>query len=147
MAQNLCVAPLVGAWIEICGSVTKYSRNSVAPLVGAWIEIIMPSVSLPELHVAPLVGAWIEIKVKSLSLYLDTVAPLVGAWIEIFSRQRVTCLLECRSRGGLVVVNFCSCRRKVCCCGGGLVGAWIEIMYEFFHILSCNGRSPRGSVD
>ena len=33
------VAPLVGAWIEICGSVTKYSRNSVAPLVGAWIEI------------------------------------------------------------------------------------------------------------
>ena len=55
----------------------------VAPLVGAWIEICQYSVCCEELSVAPLVGAWIEIGFR---LYLSCsigVAPLVGAWIEI----------------------------------------------------------------
>ena len=35
-----CVAPLVGAWIEIDGTSEKLKIGEVAPLVGAWIEII-----------------------------------------------------------------------------------------------------------
>ena len=47
------VAPLVGAWIEICCLTELYIEITVAPLVGAWIEIIMlcvvivPILSLP----------------------------------------------------------------------------------------------------
>ena len=33
------VAPLVGAWIEICRRVINQPHVKVAPLVGAWIEI------------------------------------------------------------------------------------------------------------
>ena len=33
------VAPLVGAWIEMCFATTRYCNLCVAPLVGAWIEI------------------------------------------------------------------------------------------------------------
>ena len=33
------VAPLVGAWIEICRFRSVGSGGLVAPLVGAWIEI------------------------------------------------------------------------------------------------------------
>ena len=37
---SLCaVAPLVGAWIEIDGTVSLDDVTVVAPLVGAWIEI------------------------------------------------------------------------------------------------------------
>ena len=57
-----CVAPLVGAWIEIrylcrcdCG------KEIVAPLVGAWIEMARWRIIRQWLFVAPLVGAWIEI--------------------------------------------------------------------------------------
>ena len=39
----------------------KPSRNCVAPLVGAWIEIEDLSGLIEYLMVAPLVGAWIEI--------------------------------------------------------------------------------------
>ena len=35
------VAPLVGAWIEICKFANKPLTLLVAPLVGAWIEIEM----------------------------------------------------------------------------------------------------------
>ena len=34
-----CVAPLVGAWIEIINSYKQIASPTVAPLVGAWIEI------------------------------------------------------------------------------------------------------------
>ena len=34
------VAPLVGAWIEICVTPSAPLSNAVAPLVGAWIEIV-----------------------------------------------------------------------------------------------------------
>ena len=34
-----CVAPLVGAWIEIRPNLFYCCRVRVAPLVGAWIEI------------------------------------------------------------------------------------------------------------
>ena len=36
-----CVAPLVGAWIEIVFLQSCKQPCSVAPLVGAWIEISM----------------------------------------------------------------------------------------------------------
>ena len=38
-----CVAPLVGAWIEIIGFEKSFATSSVAPLVGAWIEILFIS--------------------------------------------------------------------------------------------------------
>ena len=37
--QGRCVAPLVGAWIEIIISKAMKKADEVAPLVGAWIEI------------------------------------------------------------------------------------------------------------
>ncbi len=55
------VAPLVGAWIEICTGLFEYRSNEVAPLVGAWIEIAGSPIAALIAAVAPLVGAWIEI--------------------------------------------------------------------------------------
>ena len=55
------VAPLVGAWIEICNYLFYPYQMMVAPLVGAWIEIIRAKAGWLEKIVAPLVGAWIEI--------------------------------------------------------------------------------------
>ena len=37
--RSRCVAPLVGAWIEIDAVDTLKMLLKVAPLVGAWIEI------------------------------------------------------------------------------------------------------------
>ena len=56
-----CVAPFVGAWIEIveCSNLTV--GKEVAPFVGAWIEITGLNSTDSNLHVAPFVGAWIEI--------------------------------------------------------------------------------------
>ena len=36
---GICVAPLVGAWIEIDEYEQLFEEATVAPLVGAWIEI------------------------------------------------------------------------------------------------------------
>ena len=33
------VAPLAGAWIEICEQIADLNEYSVAPLAGAWIEM------------------------------------------------------------------------------------------------------------
>ena len=55
------VAPLVGAWIEIDGTITLGVTDWVAPLVGAWIEIGGILHMRRSDRVAPLVGAWIEI--------------------------------------------------------------------------------------
>ena len=63
--------------------VNEYGQDPVAPLVGAWIEICFLSFSHLPVFVAPLVGAWIEIHIDMLSIPLILVAPLVGAWIEI----------------------------------------------------------------
>ena len=40
LSVRLKVAPLVGAWIEICMELNVSAQDIVAPLVGAWIEII-----------------------------------------------------------------------------------------------------------
>ena len=61
------------------------NENTVAPLVGAWIEICQYSVCCEELSVAPLVGAWIEISEAPPIISFPPVAPLVGAWIEILN--------------------------------------------------------------
>ena len=58
----MLVAPLVGAWIEICVSRFMSIAHAVAPLVGAWIEISLLSPVALRHFVAPLVGAWIEIQ-------------------------------------------------------------------------------------
>ena len=34
------VAPLAGAWVEICGVRQAGAGEPVAPLAGAWVEII-----------------------------------------------------------------------------------------------------------
>ena len=39
--MSLCVAPLVGAWIEIVWYDCFFGYEYVAPLVGAWIEILL----------------------------------------------------------------------------------------------------------
>ena len=39
MLRSQKVAPLVGAWIEICNEQRRHRKEWVAPLVGAWIEI------------------------------------------------------------------------------------------------------------
>ena len=41
--QESCVAPLVGAWIEIFVLKDESIVGGVAPLVGAWIEIQLHS--------------------------------------------------------------------------------------------------------
>ena len=99
-----CVAPRVGAWIEIChmaalptGSLSlpvwerglKYvtnrmiERDNVAPRVGAWIEMKKARRDYNLGVVAPRVGAWIEIYVDDNGHGTAMVAPRVGAWIEI----------------------------------------------------------------
>ena len=37
--KTVAVAPLAGAWIEICSCVPYSTHFIVAPLAGAWIEI------------------------------------------------------------------------------------------------------------
>ena len=52
----------MGAWIEIHTHHPLFTTLCVAPLVGAWIEIMhMPCSYIGLIPVAPLVGAWIEI--------------------------------------------------------------------------------------
>ena len=59
------VAPLAGAWIEICRKLKFYVRMCVAPLAGAWIEITVESRKPASIYVAPLAGAWIEMFLRS----------------------------------------------------------------------------------
>ena len=83
MCKESCVAPLVGAWIEIYGLNTGIPMTSVAPLVGAWIEIKECNEYAKLYRSLP---SW-ERGLKSNSTrsftWIAAVAPLVGAWIEI----------------------------------------------------------------
>ena len=55
------VAPLAGAWIEICYYLIEQAKAmGVAPLAGAWIEIFGRAYLATPSTVAPLAGAWIE---------------------------------------------------------------------------------------
>ena len=74
----------------------------VAPLVGAWIEICQYSVCCEELSVAPLVGAWIEMLPRSKYCMDEAVAPLVGAWIEIGNTTTIASGIGSRSPRGSV---------------------------------------------
>ena len=65
--------------------------HCVAPLVGAWIEIITIGVLIDCQKVAPLVGAWIEMSTMCVKSQYRCVAPLVGAWIEIRILLKVPC--------------------------------------------------------
>ena len=77
----------MGAWIEIDDPEKRLCADRcVAPLVGAWIEIRKRKRKCLKCFVAPLVGAWIEISENlNFPIRSSLVAPLVGAWIEIFS--------------------------------------------------------------
>ena len=57
----------------------------VAPLAGAWIEILYNSRLIVFPPVAPLAGAWIEILHPYRRRVCSRVAPLAGAWIEMFA--------------------------------------------------------------
>ena len=141
----------MGAWIEILLTCIPFAICCVAPFVGAWIEMrtikrrqpkammslpswerglkfLLRHHSLVNLCVAPFVGAWIEIHLsgtsgrtlpslpswerglKSSGIFTNPspagVAPFVGAWIEIFSAEWT----------GMVKVV------------APFVGAWIEII-------------------
>ena len=95
----------MGAWIEILVYMCDVAQKCVAPFVGAWIEILdvfqnnFYDASLPSWErglkllqrlirqvmgkVAPFVGAWIEMRDAWKMAYTAGVAPFVGAWIEI----------------------------------------------------------------
>ena len=119
-----CVAPLVGAWIEILRFKTANKKIAVAPLVGAWIEIYAHKRRCRENIVAPLVGAWIEIFCQSAAISKKKVAPLVGAWIEISSS-----FLNSAHRGSLL--------------------SWERGLKYLLQLVKQNrySRSSRGSVD
>ena len=51
---RFCVAPLVGAWIEILNAVPTYLNTPVAPLVGAWIEIVAETEGIVSTESLPL---------------------------------------------------------------------------------------------
>ena len=55
----------------------------VAPYMGAWIEISTMHHCSHERHVAPYMGAWIEIELGKGENWTIVVAPYMGAWIEI----------------------------------------------------------------
>ena len=58
---TFAVAPLAGAWVEICRLYTISTTYFVAPLAGAWVEIPMYRPLCRCFMVAPLAGAWVEI--------------------------------------------------------------------------------------
>ena len=71
----------------------KESTACVAPLVGAWIEIMKSALGGIICTVAPLVGAWIEMYINVCVINRTKVAPLVGAWIEIVTAAAYSCTL------------------------------------------------------
>jgi len=80
-----CVAPRVGAWIEI-RPVGRRGRVTASHPV--WVRGLKSCATWPHLIstlVAPRVGAWIEINVRLEEDAHHEVAPRVGAWIEIMT--------------------------------------------------------------
>ena len=58
ISLNACVAPHIGAWIEIiCESDSLIRRVQVAPHIGAWIEIMLGEELSQQAVVAPHAGA------------------------------------------------------------------------------------------
>ena len=75
---------------------------SVAPLAGAWIEICRLEIFGIRFDVAPLAGAWIEIIISAKNIIPSPVAPLAGAWIEIFRAFQTASVRNGRSPRGSV---------------------------------------------
>ena len=96
------VAPLAGAWIEICTLKRKANgKRIVAPLAGAWIEI--ESADRAESAEQSLPSRERGLKyLEILRVVFRKVAPLAGAWIEITYRHWLSGLLKCRSPRGSV---------------------------------------------
>ena len=169
MACKPIVAPLVGAWIEICQYSVCCEELSVAPLVGAWIEIGFRLYLSCSIGVAPLVGAWIEMMLSPKRFPEPVVAPLVGAWIEISKgmsasewikslpswERGLKCFQDLSTvwmrlslpsweRGLKYLMLDCGLRRQEV---APLVGAWIEIFLSSSGLPPICCRSPRGSAD
>ena len=82
--EQTTVAPLAGAWIEICifgGS--KEIKPSSLPSRERGLKSSDHGEVWGSLDVAPLAGAWIEMAVFARIRVTAPVAPLAGAWIEI----------------------------------------------------------------
>ncbi len=59
-AQDWCVAPFTGAWIETRRKDLAAPVSRVAPFTGAWIETRNLRELARSTGVAPFTGAWIE---------------------------------------------------------------------------------------
>ena len=79
------VAPLAGAWIEICSDVGTPSCVMSLPSRERGLKYTSKIAASGRFRVAPLAGAWIEITCDTDCSITKLVAPLAGAWIEILS--------------------------------------------------------------
>ena len=100
MACKPIVAPLVGAWIEICQYSVCCEELSVAPLVGAWIEIGNTTTIASGIGSLPSWERGLKYLMLDCGLRRQEVAPLVGAWIEIFLSSSGLPPICCRSPRG-----------------------------------------------
>ena len=170
-APSFSVAPLVGAWIEICIFGLLFEFFVVAPLVGAWIEIITVHDRHVNDYVAPLVGAWIEINV--ITHGFDVVLRSLPSWERglKYNAEASECTkirsLPSWERGlkwkplpgirlepgrslpswerGLKLSKITEAKQTVAV--APLVGAWIEMPVFCIWKSGQKRRSPRGSVD
>ena len=138
--------PLRERGLKYLFNVRNYLSFSVAPLAGAWIEICFIRASVVSSSVAPLAGAWIEINISCDQVRKPMVAPLAGAWIEmqILRRpQRHRPSLPLRERGlkSFPGYSLLFCRLSLPLRERGLK---FHLYALFRQPLS---RSPCGSVD
>ena len=97
------MAPIAGAWIEICKGAKLNGKLNVAPLAGAWIEIQFGQ-DIYASDVVSLPSRERGLKSKTGQSYFPApaVAPLAGAWIEMYRSIRSASAVTCRSPRGSV---------------------------------------------
>ena len=147
MDQFSCVAPLVGAWIEITSRSLLHATHPVAPLVGAWIEIHKGYVYGRGYQSLPL---W-ERGLKSPPLLKNTCVYLsLPLWERGLKYEKARnfgsglASLPLWERG----LKFFTWREKSRLFVAPLVGAWIEIgSATMLQSGIPYRRSPCGSVD
>ena len=92
----------MGAWIEIVIGGAAAVVHKVAPLVGAWIEICLLEPRFPVLSSLPLWERGLKYLGNKVIQTQDFVAPLVGAWIEISTSGLMSLMSSRRSPCGSV---------------------------------------------
>ena len=123
------VAPLVGAWIEICYGVNWNVEKVSLLLQERGLKQFNRLIDGAKSRVAPLVGAWIEISYLDQFYNWIMVAPLVGAWIEILPASPIFAIVASLllQERGLKSSSAPGDRSTVDV--APLVGAWIEIIF------------------